>query len=84
MQSMFYQATETISLSGRKIYMLLIDELFLFLCRLRARLLEQDLAVGLNCSSPDIRTFESPSEVRIQFLYLVLRINKSQKMYNVM
>ena len=54
MQSMHYQASDTISLSGRKRCMLLIDELFLFLCRLRAGLLEQDLAVRFNCSLPTI------------------------------
>ena len=35
MQSMYYQASETIGLSARKRCMLLVDELFLFLCRLR-------------------------------------------------
>ena len=42
MQSMYYQASGTFSLSGRKKCMLLIDELFLFMCRLRAGLLEQN------------------------------------------
>ena len=54
MQSMYYQPSDTISLSGRKRCMLLIDELFLFLCRLRAGLLEQDLAVRFNCSLPTV------------------------------
>ena len=54
MQSMYYQPSETIGLAGRKRCMLLIDELFLFLCRLRAGLLEQDLAIGFNCSIPTI------------------------------
>ena len=39
MQCMYYQPSETICLSGRKRCMLLIEELFLFLCRLRAGLL---------------------------------------------
>ena len=54
MQSMYYQPSETIGLAGRKRCMLLIDELFLFLCRLRAGLLEQDLAIRFNCSLPTI------------------------------
>ena len=54
MQSMYYQASETISLSGRKRCMLLIDELCLFLCRLRAGLLGQDLAVRFDCYVPTI------------------------------
>ena len=53
-QSMYYQASEIISLSVRKRCMLLIDELFLFLCRLRAGLLGQDLTVMFNCSVPTI------------------------------
>ena len=69
MQCMFYQASETISLSGRKRCMLLIDELFLFLCRLRAGLLEQDLAVRFNCS---VSTVSRKIVTLANFLYFTL------------
>ena len=40
MQSKYYKSGEIISLADRKRNMLLIDELFMFLCRLRVGLLE--------------------------------------------
>ena len=69
MQSMYYQASETIGLSGRKRCMLLVDELFLFLCRLRAGLLEQDLAVRFNCS---LATVSRKIVTWANFLYFTL------------
>lgn len=69
MQSMYYQSSDTISLSGRKRNMLLIDELFMFLCRLRAGLMEQDLSVRFNCS---ISTVSRKIVTWANFLYFVL------------
>ena len=69
MQSMYYQASEKIGLSGRKRCMLLVDELFLFLCRLRAGLLEQDLAVRFNCS---LATVSRKIVTWANFLYFTL------------
>ena len=69
MQSMYYQASETIGLSGRKRCMLLVDELFLFLCRLRAGLQEQDLAVRFNCS---LATVSRKIVTWANFLYFTL------------
>jgi hypothetical protein len=54
MQSAYYQGSETLSLAGRKRSMLLIDELFLFLCRLHMGLLEQDLSVRFSISIPTV------------------------------
>ena len=50
MRSMYYVPSETVSLPGRKRNMLLIDELFMFLCRMRLGLLEEDLADRFNCT----------------------------------
>lgn len=54
MKSAYYEASETISLAGRKRGMLLIDEMFMFFCRLHAGLLEKDLSVRFNCSMPTV------------------------------
>lgn len=69
MTSAYYQGTETVSLAGRKRNMLLIDELFLFLCRLRVGLMEQDLSVRFNCSLP---TISRKIITWANFLYMVL------------
>lgn len=69
MQSAYYKSSETIGLSGRKRSMLLVDELFLFLCRLRAGLLEQDLSVRFSCSLP---TISRKIITWANFLYFVL------------
>ena len=44
MKSMYYQASECISLAGGKRNMTLIDELFVFLTRLRQELFGEDQA----------------------------------------
>lgn len=69
MQSAYYACSETVSLAGRKRNMLLIDELFMFLCRLKAGLLEQDLSVRFNCS---ISTVSRKIVTWANFLYFVL------------
>jgi hypothetical protein len=69
MVSAYYQGTRTFSLAGRKRNMLLIDELFMFLCRLRVGLLEQDLGVRFNCS---ISTVSRKIITWVNFLYMVL------------
>lgn len=69
MQSAYYKGSETISLAGRKRSMILIDELFMFLCRLRAGLLEQDLSVRFNCS---VATVSRKIVTWVNFLYFVL------------
>jgi hypothetical protein len=51
MQRMYYKAVENLNtLAGRPSCMKLVDELFLFLCRLRLGLFEEDLAERFNCS----------------------------------
>ena len=69
MLSKYYESGEVISLAGRKRNMLLIDELFMFLCRLRVGLLEQDLSVRFNCSLP---TISRKIVTWANFLYVVL------------
>ena len=69
MTSAYYQSSETISLAGRKRGMLLIDEPFLFLCRLHMGLLEQDLSVRFNCSP---QTVSRKLVTWANFLYFVL------------
>lgn len=52
MTSYYYKAidkqTQQVSV-GRQRHMQLIDELFMFLCRLKCGLINQDLAVRFNC-----------------------------------
>ena len=69
MQSAYYTTSEIVSLAGRKRNMLLIDELFMFLCRLKAGLLEQDLSVRFNCS---VSTISRKIVTWANFLYFVL------------
>lgn len=69
MRSMYYHGGETMSLAGRKRNMLLIDELFMFLCRLRVGLMEQDLSVRFNCS---VATVSRKIITWVNFLYFVL------------
>ena len=69
MQSAYYVSSETISLAGRKRNMLLIDELFMFLCRLKVGLLEQDLSVRFNCS---VSTVSRKIVTWANFLYFAL------------
>ena len=69
MQSAYYVSSETVSLAGRKRNMQLIDELFMFLCRLRAGLLEQDLSVRFNCS---VQTISRKIVTWANFLYFAL------------
>ena len=69
MQNAYYTTSEIVSLAGRKRNMLLIDELFMFLCRLKAGLLEQDLTVRFNCS---VSTKSRKIVTWANFLYFVL------------
>jgi hypothetical protein len=67
--SPYYLPSESISLAGRPRCMLLIDELFMFLSRLRVGLLEQDLSVRFNCSVATVsRTFLT----WVNLLYFIL------------
>jgi hypothetical protein len=69
MKGAYYEASETISLAGRKRSMQLIDEMFMFFCRLHAGLFEQDLSVRFNCSVP---TISRKIITWANFLYFVL------------
>ena len=69
MQSHYYVPSETVSLAGRPRCMLLIDELFMFLCRIRINSLEQDLAVRFNCS---LSTVSRRLITWVNYLYIVL------------
>ena len=69
MQSAYYKAGDMISLAGRKRCIPLIDEFFMFLCRLRAGLLEQDLSVRFNCS---LSTVSRKIVTWANFLYFAL------------
>lgn len=69
MQSAYYQGSDTISLAGRRRSMLLVDEFFMFLWRLRAGLLEQDLSVRFNCSWS---TVSRKIVTWVNFLYISL------------
>ena len=69
MQSAYYASSETVSLAGRKRNMLLNDELFMFLCRLKAGLLEQDMSVRFSCS---VSTISRKIVTWVNFLYFVL------------
>ena len=71
MQSAYYQSRDTVNLTGRKMCMLLIDDFFMFLCRLRAGLIEQDWSVRLNCS---VATVSGKIVTWTIFLYFVLGI----------
>lgn len=52
--SPYYAPSDTVSLAGRPRCMPLIDEMFMFLCKLRVGLLEQDLSTRFNCSIPTV------------------------------
>lgn len=70
MTSYYYKASEAINVAVRKQRnMLLIDELFMFLCRLRCGLMEQDLAVRFNIH---ISTVSRKIITWANFLYFVL------------
>ena len=49
-RNMYYNVSESISLAGRRRNMPLMDELFMFTCRMRLALLEEDLADRFDCT----------------------------------
>ena len=69
MTSMYYAPSETVSLAGRPRGMLLIDELFMFLCRVRVNLLEVDISVRFNCS---VSTVSRKLITWANYLYFIL------------
>lgn len=69
MQSAYYQPSETLSLKGRPRTMLLIDELFMVLSRIRLNLLEEDLSVRCNVS---VSTVSRKIITWVNFLYFIL------------
>ena len=69
MTSMYYASSETASLAGRPRCMQLIDELFMFLCRVRVNLLELDISVRFNCS---VSTISRKLITWANYLYFVL------------
>lgn len=69
MQSMYYVASETISNAGKPRTMTLIDELFMYLCRIRINMQETDLSVRFNCSQS---TVSRKLITWANFLYFVL------------
>ena len=68
MKSVYYRASESVSLAGRKRNMLLIDELFMFLTRLRLGLFEEDLADRFDCS---VQTVSRKVITWVNYLYFV-------------
>lgn len=69
MRSPYYVPTETISCSGRPSCLKLIDEMFMFLCRLRGGLLEFDLSTRFNVS---LATVSRKLIMWANYLYFVL------------
>ncbi|VDI59326.1 Hypothetical predicted protein [Mytilus galloprovincialis] len=72
MTSYYYKSNDNAKqniLAGRQRNMLLIDELFMFLCRLKCGLMEQDLAVRFNCH---VSTVSRKMITWANFLYFVL------------
>lgn len=69
MRSPYYVPTKTISCSGRPSCLKLIDEMFMFLCRLRGGLLEFDLSTRFNVS---LATVSRKFIMWANYLYFVL------------
>ena len=69
MNSCYYKSSDNQTIVGKQRTMLLIDELFMFLCRLRCGIMEQDLAVRFNCH---LSTVSRKIITWANFLYFVL------------
>ena len=70
MRDPYYKTeSDTLSLAGRRKVIKLIDELFMFLCRIRLCLGEQDLSIRFNVS---VSTVSRKIIAWTNFLYLVL------------